>query len=152
MTIFFTLCSKNYLAQAITLQHSFKNVHPEIDFILGIVDCLSDEEKKLLDGYFFLEMDQLGVEAFESMKSKYNIVELNTAVKPFYIEYFFKNGYEKSYNSYRDARQRQIYGCPGIFKFKRSRDRHGRCDKKGNAQTWNRDKQQVAEAFFEEDD
>ena len=95
MTIFFTLCSKNYLAQAITLQHSFKNVHPEIDFILGIVDCLSDEEKKLLDGYFFLEMDQLGVEAFESMKSKYNIVELNTAVKPFYIEYFFKNGYEK---------------------------------------------------------
>lgn len=93
--ICFTLCSKNYIAQALTLQQSIQSVHPDIDFVVGLVDKLSEEEKSYVKDIHYLEMDNLALQVLEDMKLKYNIIELNTAVKPFYIDYFFKKGYQK---------------------------------------------------------
>lgn len=89
--IFFTLCSKNYLSQATVLYNSFKHHHPQVRFIIGLVDVLTPSEKEQFSSYDIIEMDSLKEPAFESMKARYNIVELNTAVKPYYINYFFKS-------------------------------------------------------------
>ncbi|RTL49089.1 MAG: glycosyl transferase [Sphingobacteriales bacterium] len=104
MTLFFTLCSKNYIAQAITLQQSLKEIHPNIDFVIGIVDQLNNVEKNKLKNYSFLEVDDLEINVFNNMKLKYNVIELNTAVKPYYIHYFFRKGFQKI-----------IYFDPDIF-------------------------------------
>jgi hypothetical protein len=85
----FTLCSKNYLGQATTFYDSFKQHNPDIITIIGVVDKLYPEEKERLSGYEFLEVDTVGHPSFADMKSRYTIVELNTAVKPYYIKYFF---------------------------------------------------------------
>jgi hypothetical protein len=89
LTIFFTICSKNYLAQATALASSFKKIHGDEEFVIGLADILVEEERSQFKSYSVLEMDALGVPEFSAMKERYNIVELNTAVKPFYINHFF---------------------------------------------------------------
>ncbi|MEI6265403.1 MAG: glycosyltransferase [Sphingobacteriia bacterium] len=90
MNIAFTICSKNYLAQAISLCNSVKENDPSLTFIIGLVDLISDSEREDLNQYHILTTDELGFEEFKEMYYRYNIVELSTAVKPFYIKYFFK--------------------------------------------------------------
>ena len=91
MLICFTLCSKNYLAHATALATSFKLHHPQQRFVIGLVDKLSDNEAPLFGGFDVLDVDRLQESAIEDMKSRYNIIELNTAVKPYYIDHFFKH-------------------------------------------------------------
>ena len=90
MNIAFTLCSNNYLAQAKVLADSFLKFNNDFEFIIGLVDKCSDE----VDYSFFrpatiLTVDEIGISEFNLLHNKYNIVELNTAVKPFYFSYFF---------------------------------------------------------------
>jgi hypothetical protein len=87
----FTLCSNNYLAHAKTLGDSLRETNPDMQFIIGLTDKLSPE----IDYSFFapfeiLPYDRLNVPFFDDMVVKYNIIEFNTAVKPFYFEYLFK--------------------------------------------------------------
>lgn len=90
--IAFTLCSNNYLAQAKTLGDSVKKHNPDIHFVIGLVDKLHPD----IDYSFFRDMEilpfyELGYDEFDEMVEKYNIVEFNTAVKPFYFEYIFEH-------------------------------------------------------------
>ncbi len=109
MTVCFTLCSKNYLAHATALATSFRLHHPEDRLIIGLVDTLSDSEAELVRGYETLQVDHLQEPAIENMKARYNIIELNTAVKPYYIDYFFK----------RLGADKVIYLDPDILLFER---------------------------------
>lgn len=91
MRIVFTLCSNNYLAQAKTLGDSLLKSNPEIKFIIGLTDKFNPQ----VDYTFFQPFEILGYEStgfpvLESMSSKYNIIEFNTSVKPFYFEYLFQ--------------------------------------------------------------
>jgi len=85
-TIIFTLCSNNYLAHAKTLGDSVREYSPETEFIIGLVDQFDEE----IDYSTFevIKYDQIGYDCFEDMLSKYNIIEFNTAVKPYYLQYF----------------------------------------------------------------
>jgi len=89
MTIFFTLCANNYLANALSLNQSFRKYHPDIKFVIGLVDKPSSIAIPYLKGYELLYVDDLNDSALESMKTRYNIIELSTAVKPYYIDHFF---------------------------------------------------------------
>jgi hypothetical protein len=93
MTLAFTLCSVNYLAQAHTLGDSLKEQNPAIKFIIGLVDKLEtkDIDQSKLPIYPLLEVDKINIADFEGMCERYNITELNTAVKPYYFDYFLKN-------------------------------------------------------------
>ena len=93
MTIAFTICSINYLAQARTLGDSLKKTNPDIHFFIGLVDTLEGIkfESSFAPGYPMIEIDKIDIEGFQEMADRYNITELNTAVKPFYFTYFFKN-------------------------------------------------------------
>ncbi len=89
--IFFSLCSNNYLAQAKTLGDSILKFYPDSKFTIGLVDYLDDQ----IDYSFFAGMDilpfyQLDFSDFEDMLTRYNVIEFNTAVKPFYIDYLWR--------------------------------------------------------------
>ena len=90
-TIYFTLCSNNYLAQAKTLGDSVIKIYPDCRFVIGLVD-LRDSS---FDYSLFAEMEiwgfeELGFEEFDDMLSRYNVIEFNTAVKPFYIDFLWR--------------------------------------------------------------
>jgi hypothetical protein len=91
MKIAFTLCSLNYIAQAKTLATSFKKHNPDWHFVIGLVDKING---RLSESYWqpaeLLEVGELSIDGFEEMYQNYNIIELNTAVKPFYMDYLFK--------------------------------------------------------------
>ena len=86
-TIIFTLCSNNYLAHAKTLRDSVMEYAPETRFSIGLVDQLDTTID--YSGLDIIKYDQIGYNCFEDMLSKYNIIEFNTAVKPYYLHYFF---------------------------------------------------------------
>ncbi len=87
-----TICSINYLAQAKTLGDSLIEHNPDYSFVIGLVDRLdqSDIKKEDLPNYPLLELHSIGIPDFEDMCDRYNITELNTAVKPFYLKYMYE--------------------------------------------------------------
>jgi hypothetical protein len=91
MTLVFTLCSNNYLAQAITLGNSLIRHNPAYIYIIGLVDKKNSSIDYSTIPFEILEVEKVGISAFDEMYKKYNITELNTAVKPFYFHYLFTN-------------------------------------------------------------
>lgn len=88
--IVFTLCSNNYLAQAKTLGDSLLKFNPDVDFVIGLVDKLHAEiDYRFFDPYEILPYDKIEGSLFSEMLSQYNVIEFNTAVKPFYFEFLF---------------------------------------------------------------
>lgn len=89
-TVIFTLCSNNYLAMAKTLGESVLAQHPDFTFVTGLVD----HQEPGIDYTRFpgkvIPVEELGIDGFDRMQLNYNIIELNTSVKPFYFQYLFK--------------------------------------------------------------
>jgi len=92
----FTIVSKNYISNARVLIKSFLKYHPKIKTFVLIADKV--------DGYFdpgkerfeVIEADSIGIDDFDSFSFKYNIVEFNTAVKPYFFDYLFTHlGFKK---------------------------------------------------------
>ncbi len=92
MTIAFTICSVNYLAQARTLGESLRATNPEITYFVGLVDRLDNVtfEAQYEPDCTLVEVHTIGIPDFADLCERYNITELNTAVKPFYFQYFFE--------------------------------------------------------------
>jgi hypothetical protein len=88
-TLAFTICSINYLAQARTLGESLARTNPSFRFIVGLVDRLDGVtfDAATEPGLDLLEVHRIGIPDFAAMTRRYDITELNTAVKPFYMEY-----------------------------------------------------------------
>jgi hypothetical protein len=91
-SIAFTICSINYLSQAITLGNSLKSSNPEVEFRIYLVDRLAGREA-VIDTVPFpmIEIENVPIADFKGMCVRYNITELNTSVKPFIIEHIFTN-------------------------------------------------------------
>lgn len=90
-----TIVSKNYLAQALTLGDSIINTNRDVNFHILLAD-----EKDNLDlnsiKYPIIESKNIGLSFWEDMAFKYDVIEYNTATKPFFIEWLFnKYNYEK---------------------------------------------------------
>ncbi len=87
-TIVFTLCSNNYLAHAKTLGDSLKSVSPNTEFIIGLVDEFNDQiDYSFFEPHQIIKYDQIGFPFFKDMIAEYNIIEFNTSVKPYYMEF-----------------------------------------------------------------
>jgi len=86
--IVFTLCSNNYLAHAKTLGDSVLTTNPDFHFIIGLVDKRDPEiDYSFFQDFEIIDYDAIGFPVFEEMIVRYNVIEFNTAVKPFYIDY-----------------------------------------------------------------
>lgn len=67
-----------------------RNFDPKIKLIIGLVDRIDPAiDYSQWSGVEILPCFDLGYPEFEDMMSRYNIIEFNTAVKPFYFEYLF---------------------------------------------------------------
>lgn len=90
-TIAFTICSNNYLAHAKTLGDSYLKHHPDHTFIIGLVDTFNQSfDYSVFNAFEIIPVAELNMSGFGELNQKYNIVELNTAVKPTYFHYIFQ--------------------------------------------------------------
>jgi hypothetical protein len=86
----FTICSNNYLAQAKSLGDSLILHNADYVFIIGLVDQKSSNiEYDFFRPHIILPIEDIRIENFEEIWKKYDIVELNTAVKPSLFKYIF---------------------------------------------------------------
>ncbi len=99
----FTICSVNYLGQAITLGKSIRKTNPDWDFVIGLVDRLEGREEVVENiDLRIIDLSTIGIKDFDGMCRRYNIIELNTAVKPFFGEYLLQQQSEVEYLVYFD--------------------------------------------------
>ncbi len=96
-----TIVSLNYFAQARGLLESVMKYNKEIDLYILIVDKIEDPQVKTnLEAFHEFPVhinyiSDLKIENIESMAFKYDLVEFNTALKPFYLEVLLnKYGYD----------------------------------------------------------
>lgn len=89
--IFFTIISKNYLSYARTLFKSLKRFYPDYRFFVCLADTTDsyfDPKKEIFE---VVEAKRLSIPDFERFAFRYDIVEFNTAVKPFMFKWLFEN-------------------------------------------------------------
>ena len=92
-----TICSYNYLSFGINCCESIKNHNEWLDVFLLIVDkCDNEIDLLSKDNIHYVYLEDLGIETevLLEMKFKYNIIEMNTAVKPFFITHLLNIGYQ----------------------------------------------------------
>lgn len=89
MKIAFTLCSNNYFAQALLLGKSFLLHNPDFEFYVGLIDEKSNQINYNQFNIKILPIAQIEPDILD-LALKYNIVELNTAVKPHYFLHFIE--------------------------------------------------------------
>lgn len=87
----FTICSNNYLAEAITLGHSLtKNGLPATDFLIFLVDNKPDAIDYTAIPFSVQLVNTEMVPLYQEIVKKYKIVELSTSVKPSIFKYLIK--------------------------------------------------------------
>lgn len=91
MNCAFTICAKNYLAQALTLRESFLKHNPSLNFCIFLADKIDGVED--VDGV--VALDKSWISDWVNMAFKYDVIEFNTSIKPFCFGKLFKEGYEK---------------------------------------------------------
>lgn len=91
MNCAFTICAKNYLAQALTLRESFLKHNPSLNFFIFLADKIDGVED--VDGV--VALDKSWIPDWVNMAFKYDVIEFNTSIKPFCFGRLFKEGYEK---------------------------------------------------------
>ena len=92
-TAFVTICSNNYLALAEVLFASLRAFHPDADLVLGLADAF-DTEEAYPDGVEVLPAEKLGIPDFQSFAFSYDVMEFNTAIKPYLMLRLFERGYD----------------------------------------------------------
>jgi len=101
-----TIVSANYLHFGWTLAESFLKLHPDDEFHLLLVDQLPKDFISCNPKVQVVEVEKLGLPSFRSLAFKFDILELNTGVKPSFLKYLFTRGADKV-----------IYFDPDIYLF-----------------------------------
>jgi hypothetical protein len=99
----FTIASRNYFAYTKTLGNSLRTSNPDLDYHILIVDRKDPEFEAKNPGWKITWVEDLGIDNFEHVAFKYDILELNTNVKPTFAK--------KLLDSYENV----IYLDPDIF-------------------------------------
>ena len=94
----FTICAKNYIGLAQALEKSVRQYNDDVDFYIVVADEFDTGKEPSVADNVFIAKRVLPIEEklWTNMAFKYNLTEFCTAIKPFCIEYFFK---EKDYES-----------------------------------------------------
>ncbi|MEK8131081.1 glycosyltransferase [Paenibacillus filicis] len=97
-TAVFTIVSKNYLAFARTLMDSVKNHHPEWEQFVLLVDEPDGVFNYDNEKFQVKFMADINLPNFKKFVFRYNILELNTAVKPWMFYWLFnQQNFDKVY-------------------------------------------------------
>ncbi|MDI3318632.1 hypothetical protein [Pinibacter soli] len=85
----FTICSNNYLAQATVLGNSLKKHNPSYKFLIVLVDEKTDKIDYSKIDHEIIAISEIEPDITE-LAIKYNIIELNTCVKPKVFQYLIR--------------------------------------------------------------
>ena len=88
-TIVCTIVSKNYLSYARVLMRSVKEHHPELQLVTLLVDRIDGYFRPEEEPFHTILADDLNIPDWDHFSMKYDIIELNTAVKPYFLEVLF---------------------------------------------------------------
>ncbi len=91
----FTIVSKNYIAHARTLAKSFLKQYPDIPFYTILVDECDRHYSGTDEPFTLIQCKDLPLPARDYFIYQYDIMELNTAVKPFTFQHMFDIGYSQ---------------------------------------------------------
>lgn len=84
----FTICSNNYLGQANALKGSFLKHNPDFQFYIFLVDKYSDEvDYKIFEPSTIVPIEEVDSIDLPNLLERYEIIELNTSVKPSAFKY-----------------------------------------------------------------
>lgn len=85
--VFFTIASRNYLAYATTLMQSIAQHHPDAPRYLILADR-DEGDSMLVDApYATIPAEALALPDFDAFAFRYNVMEFNTAIKPYAFAY-----------------------------------------------------------------
>lgn len=104
-----TIIAKNYLASARALMASVRERHPEMTLVTLLVDEVDGYFDPSTEPFDVLLASQLPIARREHFFLKYDIMELSTAVKPYFIESLFRTY----------AASKVIYLDPDIIVYRR---------------------------------
>lgn len=83
---YFTICSRNYLAYALGLRDSLLAAEPEAAFTIFLADEPLEGAAPCED---IVPAAEIGLPDIGDMTFRYDVMEFNTAVKPFCFDYLF---------------------------------------------------------------
>ena len=81
-----TICSSNYFPYARILFHSLQKYHPSASLFLCLADTPNSEIDLGIEGVEVIPAEKLGISNFPDFAFRYDIMEFNTAVKPFVMK------------------------------------------------------------------
>ena len=80
--IAFTICARNFLAQAQVLHDGLRRHHPNLSFHVALCDELGELEPDAFP-FSLMSLNDIGIPDIAGMIDRYNITELNRSIKPF---------------------------------------------------------------------
>src|SRR5271169_519006 len=85
-----TIASKNRMPSARVLVESVRKVNPELrTYVLLVDEC--DRQREASEPFTVVPVQNLGIPSFRSVVFRYDILELNTAVKASFCKYLFQH-------------------------------------------------------------
>ncbi len=90
-----TIVSFNYLPYARALCESLIRVHPDWKFYVLLVDRAPSRQAFASEKFETILVEELGIRDFPSVAFKYDILELNTNIKPTLLKYLFGRGVDQ---------------------------------------------------------
>ena len=91
----FTICSNNYVPAARTFFDSVRRHHPEATLFLGLADEIIDFPGLYDPEWTIVPADTLDIPDFRNFAFRYDIMEFNTAIKPFVFRHILDRlGYD----------------------------------------------------------
>lgn len=85
-----TIISKNYLSFARTLADSLRKFHPDVPLFVLLVDRVDGYFNPENERFYLVGLNDLNIPNLSGFCFKYTILELNTAVKPYFLKYLFR--------------------------------------------------------------
>jgi hypothetical protein len=88
----FSICSNNYFPYARVLFTSLKQYHPEAALFLCLADIPQPGVELNISEVEVIPVADLGIDHFPDFAFRYDIMEFNTAVKPFMMDWLIREG------------------------------------------------------------
>jgi hypothetical protein len=90
-----TIISLNYLPYARVLCTSLLRHHPNFKFYVLLVDRLPPHFDRLSETFEIITIEELNITDFSSLAFKYDILELNTNIKPTFLKVLLARGIDQ---------------------------------------------------------
>ena len=88
MKLIYTVCTANYLYQALTMGESLKQTNPDYELIIGLVDTLPVTDFEI--PYQIILISEVQKVNLAGFKREYTVMEVATACKPVFGLYLFE--------------------------------------------------------------